>query len=599
MNDIDVDVNKIITSLVKESAKSVIESVFKVGDSGYKKSLAVFELCFTKYLKRSHKRYSVMKTLLYRDKPVSIKSHFIQPDLRVGKNTYQSDQVDEYIDSSHYLIISGTAGCGKSTFMKALFLRLVESKQNGIPVFIELRHLNTDGSSSLYDHIYETLHKINDEFTREQLDYSLKKGKLVLLLDGFDEINYHDRRLYEKEISALSNSYGLTRIIISTRPDETLDSWEEFTRANVVSFDKEKAIQLISKIDYDTEVKQSFLDELEKDLFQRHEDFLSNPLLLTMMLLTYEQLAEIPNKIHIFYSQAFDTLYYKHDALKSLYKRKSYTGVSIDDFKRLLSAFSIISYADNKFSFSKEEVLEYIGTSKKLENIKVNKNDYLKDLVESVCILMKDGLHYTFTHRSFQEYFAAYFISHTEAVDKYKLIERVSRSNQSLTERVLSMLFEMNQELVEEHWIRPRLKHLLDLNIKKDVANNPVKYFSLIMSGIHVSEESWGFYLTEDHPEASFLIFLHQCYQELGNKLLPQQASEERKRQADVLRAAFPGKNQISFKEANRKRKKDWIEESGMRTRYERQIEFLTELSSSLTQKKMEKNEGLMALLKS
>ncbi|EPV6129870.1 hypothetical protein ACV78R_002567, partial [Acinetobacter baumannii] len=44
-------------------------------------------------------------------------------------------------------------------------------------------------------------------FKKEQLDYALKLGKVLVILDGFDEVNSEDRENIEKEILYLSNNY--------------------------------------------------------------------------------------------------------------------------------------------------------------------------------------------------------------------------------------------------------------------------------------------------------------------------------------------------------------------------------------------------------
>ncbi len=597
MPDINVDLNKIITSIVKDSASKVIGAVYKLGERNYEKALAVFELCFTKYLGRSYERYSVIKTLLYRDKPVSIKKHFVKPDISVNKNVIGQNDHDDFITATRYLVISGTAGCGKSTYMKSLFLRFVEDEFDGLPIFIELRHLNAAAYISLHDYIFGILKDVNPEFTKEQLDYSLKIGKIVLFLDGYDEINYDSRHKYEKEIVKFCNSYGKIKIIISSRPDDIFDSWEEFTRAEILPFDKIKAIKLVEKLEYDEETKSKFLNELNGELFERHMDFLSNPLLLTMMMLTYEQLAEIPDKIHIFYNQAFDTLFHKHDALKSLYKRKSHTGLAVDDFKRLLSAFSILSYADNKYSFSREEALNYIGTAKKLENLSPNKVEYINDLIESVCILMKDGIFYTFTHRSFQEYFTAYFIANTESVDKEQLIDKIFHSSNSITENVLSMLFAMNSELIEEHWIRPRLKKLLSFSQKRSIKGQPLKFFDKILSGIMIDKDHWVLYLDHENREGVFLLFLTQIYKDLADKHYSEYQDRGKNLEIEILKKTFPGKNNVTFKDAQLIRDEKWVVDSGIQGRYEAELSFIKELDEYLSKKREKKQQGLVALL--
>ena len=70
-----------------------------------------------------------------------------------------------------------------------------------------------------------------------------------------------------------------------------------------------QVIRLISKIDYDRDLKRHFIEQIYHHLYASHKSFLSSPLLATIMLLTYEYFAEIPNKMHIFYEQAFAALF--------------------------------------------------------------------------------------------------------------------------------------------------------------------------------------------------------------------------------------------------------------------------------------------------
>lgn len=47
-------------------------------------------------------------------------------------------------------------------------------------------------------------------------------------------------------------------------------------------------------------IKEKFRAELQNTLFVTHREFTQNPLLLTIMLMTYEQFAEIPSKCIFF-----------------------------------------------------------------------------------------------------------------------------------------------------------------------------------------------------------------------------------------------------------------------------------------------------------
>ena len=177
-----------------------------------------------------------------------------------------------------------------------------------------------------------------------------------------------------------------------------------------------------------------------------------------MMLMTFDQFAHIPDKIHIFYEQAFETLFFRHDAIKqAAFRRKMYTNIAINDFKNCLSALCISSYAKEKFSFTEFEILDGIRAAARFAKLNFDERDYLSDLLESVCIIQRDGLFLSFTHRSFQEYFASSFISRSPSISVGPLLDRLCRRVQ---DSVVSMAFDMNRTLIEREWILPRLRDL-------------------------------------------------------------------------------------------------------------------------------------------
>ena len=68
---------------------------------------------------------------------------------------------------------------------------------------------------------------------------------------------------------------------------------------------------MIEKLDMGPDMnplKDKFQIDLEKSLYDEHREFAENPLLLTIMLMTYKNHSNIPVKMHKFYSKAYDTL---------------------------------------------------------------------------------------------------------------------------------------------------------------------------------------------------------------------------------------------------------------------------------------------------
>lgn len=517
----ELDLNSISVELVKQFAKPIFDGVEKLTSEAKDKLKVTLNSCFSKYINRSYERYSKTKTILYRNAPVNIKDFYVRTDLELDFSvTVQEIDFINTLQENRRVVISGTAGSGKSTFCKSVFLDLVEKSIGIFPVFVELRHLNTDSDTTLFDFILKTLNEIEPTFTKTQLDYALTLGKVLLIFDGFDELNNELRDKYEKEIVNMASKYHNILLLLSSRPDNRFHSWEEFYVYNVLPLDKEKAKSLISKLDYDRKVKRKFLEVLDQELFEKHESFASNPLLLTMMLLTYEQIAEIPNKIHLFYEQAFLTLFNKHDSLKSLYKRKSFSGLPLDDFKKLLAAFSIVSYADRKYYFSDEEVRKYLTNAIKVSGINSDINLFLNDLLDTVCFMQRDGNGFTFTLRSFQEYFTAIFIVNYASSNKFKIIDKIACVNDR--DDVITMVFDINQDLLEQEWVMPRLKSMTDeLSVIQDNKYGNVILLSMLYQGLttYDDEGEYGVAYRLYSREGDYARFIHILYRLYGTEL--------------------------------------------------------------------------------
>lgn len=464
----EVNINEVIGNLVLQFSQSIIEKSKALGNEAMQKLKVNLNISFSKYLERSHEKYSKTKTLLYREKPVPLKDFYVRTDLTLKNTKVSEEKIIDEINKKKRLVISGIAGSGKSTFCKSIFIEIIEKQLELIPIFVELRHLNQEKEITILDYITEQLAEIEPTFTKKQLEYALDLGKIILILDGFDEINNEIRDGYEKNIQLIAGKYSNIKIVLSSRPDNRFSSWDEFYTYYMTPLDKKKARKLIEKLEYDESVKNKFLSELDSTLYKKHKSFAENPLLLTMMLLTYEQIAEIPTKIHLFYEQAFLTLFNKHDSLKSLYKRKSFSELPLDEFKKLLSWFSILTYSDRKYYFTDSEINYYAAQSISMCNVKTTPEHFIKDLLDSICLIQRDGLGYTFTHRSFQEYFTAIFLITFPNKQKYEIFEKIAFTND--LDDVIPMSLDMNQNLVEQEWIIPR--------IEKTIAFFPEKFDS-------------------------------------------------------------------------------------------------------------------------
>ena len=362
-----------VKKILGKYADPIINKIAEISKGEWEKFKVDFDLAFIEYINNAYEKYSKIKTILYRTEPKYIYDFFEIPFLQKSHSEeFAVDSVDNILDISNFVIIQGTGEIGKSTLMKHLFINELE-KKDLIPIFIELKDIN-----------------------------DLEKG-------GYDEILTAQKDYFFKQLDVFCDKYPQNYYIISSRPYSEFIEFQRFTVLSTNPLSKIQAMDLIGKLEFDKDIKERFINALDENLYERHKSFASNPLLLNIMLLTYDNYAEIPEKLHLFYANAFETLYSKHDATKAGYRRELKSELSYDSFKKIFSYFCFITYAQAKTEFSYDELVAFLKKVS-INKLTFNIECYIFDLVNSLCVLYKEGLHYKFAHRSFQEYFTALFL---------------------------------------------------------------------------------------------------------------------------------------------------------------------------------------------
>lgn len=447
-------------AILDKYADPIINKITQISQNEWEKFKVDFDIAFRGYLKNSYAKYSKIKTLLYRTEPKYIYDFFEIPYLEKEHSKYiKAKDIDNILDISNYVIIQGTGGIGKSTLMKHLFINELE-KKDLIPVFLELKDINDlEADYEISDIILEKLDNLGSQLQKKYLQYALKSGCFLFLLDGYDEIVSHKRDYFFRRFETFCDKYSKNYFIISSRPYSEFIEFQRFTVIKTCPLNKEQAMSLVGKLEFDKDIKQRFVNALDLELYEKHKSFASNPLLLNIMLLTYDNYAEIPEKLHLFYANAFETLYSKHDATKAGYRRELKSKLSYDSFKKIFSYFCFISYAQAKVEFSSDDLRTI------LKKVSINKvtfeiDNYIYDLVNSLCVLYKEGLNYKFAHRSFQEYFTALFLKELPDESMKQMgIQLIHKDIFKVTnDNVFDMLFDMAEERVEQNVFLPILQ---------------------------------------------------------------------------------------------------------------------------------------------
>jgi hypothetical protein len=262
------------------------------------------------------------------------------PEKDKEKNRYAPDKLPvsalEAAQAEKRIVFVGDAGSGKSSFVKNLIYEQCDSLLNSkveqgfwgnlIPVYLELRRLKpklnldleklsgVDRDRKLCDAMREQIcedargrNSGQQEFSQRVLD-AIRKGEILLVLDGLDEVPPKIRELVRKAAQAAIQEWNAARIIITSRPNgyDEQKGFSGFAKYQIDELDDEM-ISLFARKWYQEQIHTDNLnpmlaDERGKDLGKRATGnelvgLARNPMMLTCMAIIHSRdEAKLPNE---------------------------------------------------------------------------------------------------------------------------------------------------------------------------------------------------------------------------------------------------------------------------------------------------------------
>ena len=423
-------VGEIIANLAKNTASFLVNKAKEYAiDIGYKDQIDTGE-AFDIYLRKVYDTYSKSKSLVYSNEARDLSSFFQPCDLAIGLNgqalsfhytaeedknklnTVSTEDITKVLDNGSKLLIIGNGGMGKTILLKHFCVNSIEVA-NKVPVFISLRWLNNEPifEESFETIIYKQLKVFSFKLSYEYFLYSLEGDRYLFIFDGFDEISREKQAWISHMLSDFTRKYRDNYFVISSREDEKIAALDEYKVLTMCPLSFEQAKGLINKLDIGHAFKERFFAELQNGLYKEYYSFISVPLLLSILFITYIEKSTVPKALNEFYEEAFETLLYRHDRKKEGFERILESGLSYEAFRNVFMLFCFRTYFKEQYSFTKQNLIQQLSDTTDLLNISVNVYQYQNDLTQIACMLIRDGREYVFVHRSFQEYFAAYYVS--------------------------------------------------------------------------------------------------------------------------------------------------------------------------------------------
>lgn len=452
-----------ITALVKPVIDSALSGLKSVPST-----LAdIFTDKFSSYLEVQLERHAYLNTIVFNSQ-MKLEDLYIPLTVIPGidgiepreKNLLLDSFKNEFLPTHNRVLVTDTAGMGKSTLMKFLFLECIKTNC-AIPIFIELRHLSQN--KTILDLIEQQLNPSENKqeasyFKRPQIERVIKRGGLVFFLDGYDEVPYKDREKVTIDLKSFIEKFPDNMIAITSRPETGLSAFPSFKQYTIRPLEKEESFALIRKYDKDGVRAQQLIDRLKGKEFKSVMEFLKNPLLTTLLYRCYEYKQNLPLKKHVFYRQVFDALFDWHDSSKDGYNtREKKSKLDIDSFHRILRVMGIISVMKGEVEGDKDTVLDWIRTAKSIcVGTSFSESDFLDDIIRAVPIFVRDGAYYRWSHKSLAEYFAAQYVCTEGKQTQEQIFSGMLKDGQlHRFSNVLDQIYDLDLTAFRKYFILP------------------------------------------------------------------------------------------------------------------------------------------------
>lgn len=344
---------------------------------------------------------------------------------------------DESIRRYKRCVIVGDPGSGKTTLLKFITLQLAQEKwpdQAYLPAYVELNAFAEADTEDILDYCanyWAQFYEFPQEQALSYLEKSLREGKVLLLLDALDETLTGQRaeETYNRTvatISQLSARYPMAPIVVTTRKASYTQRQRlaGFTELEVLNFRTEDIENFITNwfASSPSPKSQGYAGELISLVkLNRHlQDLAANPLMLSLIVLVYENQLDLPDRRVELYKQCVATLLTRWDASRDIRRSRYF---SRDDVQFLLQEVAWDSHNQRRFSISELDLLQHLREF--LPTIRISPEESTHVLAEIVTNygLLKEltrGL-YSFNHLTFQEYFASrYAVYHDKKEDLLK-----------------------------------------------------------------------------------------------------------------------------------------------------------------------------------
>jgi predicted NACHT family NTPase len=329
----------------------------------------------------------------------------------------------EVANQTQYLMVLGGPGMGKSTFLRKVGLEILSGEQphwfqhDCIPVFIELKEFrfgDIDLEGAIANEFETCGFPHHQKFTRA----ALEQGKLLILLDGLDEVPSERMGEAIAKIRNMVDRYDKNRFIISCRIAAYRHNFSRFTDVEIANFDDQQIHRFIQHwFLNDTYKGQECWAKLLSSDYAAAKELTHTPLLLTLTCLLYQRAGQFPTNRATLYEKALRTLLEEWSGEKGLPQTILYRGLDTKRKELMISKIAYDAFQNNRFFLSRRELasqIEHLLKEMLPDEPFIDGYAVLKsiEIHHGILVERADGI-YSFSHLTLQEFLTAQHIIDT------------------------------------------------------------------------------------------------------------------------------------------------------------------------------------------
>jgi hypothetical protein len=336
-------------------------------------------------------------------------------------------------NNHQFLMVLGGPGAGKSTYLRRVGLEALRVKESQfqhecIPVMLELKRF--DGEQvDIKAAIAEEFSHVGFDFSSEFVEEALQQGKLLVLLDGLDEVPKANQdkvcQAIQDFVSRYNQKHQGNRFIASCRVAAAWSGFTGFTDIELADFDDEQIQKFIDnwfhdELDRASSVAEKCWNLLNDDTYASAKELAQTPLLLTFLCVVYDRTQSFPANRAALYRKALDILLEEWAAEKRIRQEPICEGLNTELEKVLLAEIAYRGFVQDRLFFTRQELIDHI--QKFLED-SADKPKYLDGKAVLMAIAVQQGILteraediYSFSHLTVQEYLTAQYLSQNPTV---------------------------------------------------------------------------------------------------------------------------------------------------------------------------------------